>query len=74
MVSLRNSLETISGDVSIQLNPVLRSLEGLHGLRDVGGRFVVTMNPQLCVSEIAEVGADLDSGEPEGNTSSNKDC
>jgi hypothetical protein len=73
-VSGLGRVEVIGIDLIMQQNLVLTDLSGLHDLQVVEGRFIVTQNPELCISEIELVGADLAVGPDGGSTASNKGC
>lgn len=49
----------LTGNITIQRNDVLRDINGLGGLRVVGGNFAVTNNPMLCISSVDCVGAGI---------------
>ncbi|MEX1364106.1 MAG: hypothetical protein AB1Z98_13345 [Nannocystaceae bacterium] len=46
----------VTGSINIQQNPVLLDVDGLGGLRVVGGIFAINNNPMLCVSSPICVG------------------
>lgn len=48
--------EFAGGNLTIQLNPILRHMAGLCGLLVVNGVFAVTNNPMLCLGSVAAVG------------------
>lgn len=70
---------TIGGNLTIQQNPVLTTMNGLIGLLVVNGTFAVTNNPELCIeASIACVGdAIVQPAEPPASwtiVGNNEDC
>jgi len=51
-----NGVDVQIGNITIQNNPALQSIDGLGGLRVVGGVFAVTGNEALCISSVDCVG------------------
>lgn len=56
--------QTIGGNITIQENPVLESVDGLIGLRVIKGVWAVTNNPMLCDSNVAIAAQCIESAEP----------
>lgn len=67
------SLVAIHKNLTISFNEVLNDLSGMHDLKAVGEKLTITNNPNLCITEAAAVGNDLEQGPGPGSSSANND-